>query len=129
MPSFRGSSQPRDMNLCLLHWQMDSLPLSHLGSPFIGYYNSKQKGNAKKKMINWFNVSCLLHSLGNWKKVDGSSQGVKDEAWKPKYLITQLYKPLFEIGLLNHLQASILIKELMRKKKQESWNRNLVHPN
>ena len=34
--SSRGSSPPRDSNpvlLCLLHWQADSLPLSHLGSP------------------------------------------------------------------------------------------------
>ena len=32
--SSRGSSSPRDLNpcfLCLLHWQADSLPLSHLG--------------------------------------------------------------------------------------------------
>ena len=33
--SFRGSSWPRDWThfLCLPHWQVDSLPLSHLGSP------------------------------------------------------------------------------------------------
>ena len=32
----RGSSQPRDQaNLCLLHWQEDSLPLSHPGSPLL----------------------------------------------------------------------------------------------
>ena len=28
-----GSSQPRDRSQDLLHWQVDSLPLSHLGSP------------------------------------------------------------------------------------------------
>ena len=34
MPSPRGSSQPRGRaNPHLLHWQADSLPLSHLGSP------------------------------------------------------------------------------------------------
>ena len=33
MPSSRGSSQPRDPILCLLHWQADSLPLSHWRSP------------------------------------------------------------------------------------------------
>ena len=27
MPSFRGSSPPRDQTLCLLHWQTGSLPL------------------------------------------------------------------------------------------------------
>ena len=34
----RGFSWPRDwMNLCLLHWLVDSLPLSHLGSWVILY--------------------------------------------------------------------------------------------
>ena len=35
----RGSSQPRDWTrvLCFLHWQADSLPLSHQGGPSIGY--------------------------------------------------------------------------------------------
>ena len=35
MSSFKGSSPPRDRTHVsyLLHWQMDSLPLSHLGSP------------------------------------------------------------------------------------------------
>ena len=33
MPSFRGSSPPRDCFLHFLHWQVDSLPLRHLGSP------------------------------------------------------------------------------------------------
>ena len=35
----RGSSQPKNGNLsllCLLHWQVDSLPLHHLGSPKMG---------------------------------------------------------------------------------------------
>ena len=31
--SSRGSSQPRNLTLSLLHWQMGSLPLSHQGSP------------------------------------------------------------------------------------------------
>ena len=28
--------------LCLLHWQVDSLPLSHLGSPCIRYHVSSR---------------------------------------------------------------------------------------
>jgi len=32
---FRGSSWPRDWSLSLILWQADSLPLHHLGSPFI----------------------------------------------------------------------------------------------
>ena len=37
---FRGPSQPRNQNcclLCLLHWKVDSLPLYHLGSPSYQY--------------------------------------------------------------------------------------------
>ena len=33
IPYSRGSSQPRDCLVCLLHWQVDSLPPHHLGSP------------------------------------------------------------------------------------------------
>ena len=36
--SSRGSSQPRDPSLSLLHWQVDSLPLNHQGSPFVLSY-------------------------------------------------------------------------------------------
>ena len=37
MPSSRGSYQPRDWTSisCLLHWQVSSLPPSHLGSPIL----------------------------------------------------------------------------------------------
>ena len=31
----RGSSRPQGSDLCLLHCQVDSLPLSHQGSPII----------------------------------------------------------------------------------------------
>ena len=39
--SSRGSSQPQGWNLhllLLLHWQEDSLPLSHLGSIYLSTY-------------------------------------------------------------------------------------------
>ena len=36
-----GSSQTQGLNLCLLYWQADSLPLSHQGSPqFIILHNN-----------------------------------------------------------------------------------------
>ena len=31
----RGIFLSQELNLCILHWQVDSLPLSHLGSPAI----------------------------------------------------------------------------------------------
>ena len=41
MPSFRGSSRPRDQSnqrlLCLLHWQAGSLLLASLGKPLGPY--------------------------------------------------------------------------------------------
>ena len=42
MLSFRGSSQPRDQThvfYCLPHWQADSLPQRHLGSPNMAFKN------------------------------------------------------------------------------------------
>ena len=36
----KGSSSARDWTQCLLHWQVDSLPLSHQGSPMIPYKES-----------------------------------------------------------------------------------------
>ena len=44
-PSSGGSSQPRDPThiSCLLHWQVDSLPLCHLGSPSVAYITSYGK--------------------------------------------------------------------------------------
>ena len=35
MPSSRGSSRPQGLNLPLLHWQVDSVLLSHQGSPYL----------------------------------------------------------------------------------------------
>ena len=50
----RGSFQPRDHTcfLYLLHWQVDSLPLSHLGSPLLpGHFT----------ISCWFSYLCPLH--------------------------------------------------------------------
>ena len=45
MPSSRGSSLSRDQTYisCFLHWQMSSLPLSHLGSPCLSLLDFKKK--------------------------------------------------------------------------------------
>ena len=65
MPSSRGSSWPRDL-LCLLHWQaVNSLPLSHLGSPE-------------------FPVTCILSSKMLWKLVTGHSAGPGRHACVPE---------------------------------------------
>ena len=57
--SSRGFSQPRELNLCLLgllHWQADSLPLSHLGSPYLPILKGK---------IN-YKLSIQLHYYFPW---------------------------------------------------------------
>jgi len=38
-----GSSLISDGNQCLLHWQADSLPLSHQGNPEVCYENTVQR--------------------------------------------------------------------------------------
>ena len=46
MPSSKGSSQPRDQTsdlLCLLHWQVGSLPLVPPGKPSVAYFDLKNK--------------------------------------------------------------------------------------
>ena len=49
-------------NLCLLHWQADSLPLSHLGSPKEGTHTSNssttQKRNFKLRFSSYLKGIC-----------------------------------------------------------------------
>ena len=68
MTSSRGSSQPRGRTcvscfLCLLHWQVDSLPLSHLGIPWRNFYYALK--TSLKYIFNWFGLqtSKLLVNL------------------------------------------------------------------
>ena len=39
-------------NPCLLHWQVDSLPLSHQESPIMGYFQSHQKYHCLQACIS-----------------------------------------------------------------------------
>ena len=57
MPSSRGSSLSRDQTYisCFLHWQMSSLPLSHLGSPCLSLLDFK-----KKKRLGHSSLMCIL---------------------------------------------------------------------
>ena len=56
-------------NLCLLHCQADSLPLSHLGSPSYPEHSPLKKikllGNSTFKFLSW-KVSVFLHYLQLW---------------------------------------------------------------
>ena len=63
----RGSSQPRGQTcmhpLCLLHWQVDSLPLSYLGGPILGDTVTKSFAAAEQESPDFFACSvCVLYS-------------------------------------------------------------------
>ena len=65
MPSSRGSSQPKDQSR-LLHWQADSLALSHGGSPLC---------LCKLQQMQWSQfcrkegIIPILHKVGNGAKI------------------------------------------------------------
>ena len=55
----RGSSQLRDWTHFSAHWQVDSFPLSHLGSPFFGegetvLHLQNNSGNVHQKFSRYF---------------------------------------------------------------------------
>ena len=62
--------------LCPLHWQADSLPLSHLGSPQLigsGYQTSKMVGwmdKWKERMKSWLGGGGDVGLLAGWLRVD-----------------------------------------------------------
>ena len=56
------------MNLCLQHWQVDSLPVSHQGNPAQGQRDSKHAQVQRHFLVNW-----ALPDVKNRVR-DGSSQ-------------------------------------------------------
>ena len=61
--SSRGSSQGSNLRLqCLLHWQVDSLPLSHLGSPSWWQIREKLNETCAWGWRDWVRVSALSHT-------------------------------------------------------------------
>ena len=52
--SSRGSSQPREWNPCHLHWQADSLLLSHLGSPTVQVKPKRLLRRASRTLGLWW---------------------------------------------------------------------------
>ena len=45
--------------LCLLHWQVDSLLLSHLGGPYV--YMGEHKTNSAKKNLSSLTNTCIIY--------------------------------------------------------------------
>ena len=64
IPFFRGSSQARDRTCISLHWQVDSLPLSHLGSPsWWGQWSWKLLKRNKNQHLFRVHLFSTLHLL------------------------------------------------------------------
>ena len=57
----QGIISTQGLNLCLLHWQVDSLPLSHLGSSWccLPYFILPFCGNPTKTLASAFACPCL----------------------------------------------------------------------
>ena len=77
--SFRGSSQPtQGSNPCLfhlLHWQVDSLPSCHLGSPYallvslyFKYLNEERALYGTTAVIGFLLLSWATDAFGSWMK-------------------------------------------------------------
>ena len=47
------------LNLCLLHWQADSLPLSHQGSPLMEYHSAWKK----KEILSFVTIQTKLNDM------------------------------------------------------------------
>ena len=64
--SSRASSQPRDQNSvwCLLPWQVDSLPLHHLGSPYMYLFFK-----FFSPLLHNIEQSFLCHTVGDFHMV------------------------------------------------------------
>ena len=93
-----GIFPDKGLNLCTLHWQADSKPLDHQGSPdymvfillFVDVYHTDWFANIEKSLLPWdkshvimVGLSCLLassnrkesaHNAGDWGLIPGSGR-------------------------------------------------------
>ena len=84
MPCSRGSSQLRDQTqylLCLLHWQVGSLPLAPLGKP-------RKKKKKKKKQLHVDIYRSFIHNCQNLEETKEAFTGWIDKLW---YIQTMEY--------------------------------------
>ena len=52
--------------ICLLHWQADSLPLSHLGNP-LEYYPAIERNKIESCIVMWMNLEPVTRSEASQK--------------------------------------------------------------
>ena len=86
-------------SLCLLHWQDDSLPLSHLESCTIDYTS----------LCHWFLGSCLTNSPHSINFVECNYIDEIDNSWK-HFPINNKYIIRNDISLLKLLDNVIIVK-------------------
>ena len=95
----RGSFLTQGLNLCLLHWQADSLPLNHLESPFyIVKVKVKSLSRVRLLATPWTAAYEAPPSMGfsrqeYWSGVPLPSPKGKLGEWKayPSFAALQLY--------------------------------------
>ena len=67
---FQGVFPTQGLNLCLLHCQVDSLPLSHLGNPWQNWAESNQAENARKVLSSLPLFSALRQDIHSFLETD-----------------------------------------------------------
>ena len=82
MPSSRGSAQPRDQAHVSGHWQKDSLPLNHLGSPNNVKASGKWRGQKRQGNERSFWVRILNTRPWLWVVLTSSRR----HDWLPVFL-------------------------------------------
>ena len=61
---FQGIFLIQGLNPCLLHWQVDSLPLSHLGNPGKGDYIANFVSSVCSSFPSSYFPSLFIHMIG-----------------------------------------------------------------
>ena len=98
MPSSRGSSWPRDQTcICLLHWQVDSLPPAPPGNPIINYFH--QRNQLRFSFWLWCSVyrDICFQILGSW-------HGICVSFYENLPTSMQSYLPTKRIGKLSLME-------------------------
>ena len=61
----RGIFSDQGLNQCLLHWRLDSLPLSHQGNPSVYIFKLMER-NSKDECISWYGKALWNSSKVSW---------------------------------------------------------------
>ena len=77
----QGISPTQGSNLHLLHWQVDSLPLSHLGSPLKMVRMRNERSNTPKMVVKWHEVKYKHEWVVNLPGHDPRVQGPGSREW------------------------------------------------